>query len=887
MRMISDVRGAIAHVKSCLDIATVVGDELGVPSKTGQDTMWCCPFHGEKTPSFSAYGPMQIYHCFGCGKSGDAVGFITNYKGMTTMEAVRHLVGKYSIDISEYERPATPEELRRSKLEAIYQAIAEHCAKAIYKNQSLLDAYKVETGFDDDTIIDYGVGYSNNHDSIINVAYGLGATEADVKDLELYSNLMWDNSLVYPIRTTSGQVVRFHNKPLTPPPSFGGKYVGTSTNNPLFSNGVLFGAHLINKTNRNRVNIFEGQKAAMAGRGVALLGSSIHAEQIELLKTIGTKIAVFLFDGDTAGKNAADKVFLEQERFSGLVPLIGKMYDGMQPDDLVRALGFDALAGVANTAVTPLENYIESRATEATELSQKTELLFSVSHPLSKMSDANLELAAAYLAGKLGISAESVVRHVAELKTNSAGLSNPDAEHSILKAVLDVPRYWSTVKQSVYSIDYLTVDQYRPIFTAIAAVHEKSAKLGINSDDISLQSIIDQLGSKSTDIVAIVNREAAYTLNESIFKVVDLYKRRAGIDQGRELGLKLRDSSKTTVQILSEHRKKLVSTLDYKKDSDSSPDTLAAALERELQARSLITSSIIGHDFSKIIDVDGKQISCLDGLCLALSGLQKQHQVIISAQSGVGKSILGVQMATALAVSPKPADQIPVLWIPLEMNKIEISMRIISLLTGVNNTLVQTGKFSTAQASRVKAATQKIASSQLYIHRPSNPNVEELFAVIDEHKFKYGIEAVFLDYIQMTMAGPNDRGAKREEVIGRASKMMKFQVAEDMGVASVCIAQQNRSNYEEGETGNIQGVGGSYQISQDADDFMIIANKTSEQMTNENGLKGNRKVFLDKRRGGQSDIIIDLNLDDTKDVSLRFTECISIEKMIGMNGNKQ
>lgn len=882
--MISDVRGAIAHVKSSLDIAKVVGDELGAPTKTGQDTMWCCPFHGEKTPSFSAYGPMQIYHCFGCGKSGDVVGFISNYKGMSTMEAVRHLVSKYAIDIADFERPASPEELRRHKLESIYQAIATHCSNAIYKNQSLIDSYKAETGFDDDTIIDYGVGYSNNHDSIINVAYGLGATEADVTDLELYSRLMWDNSLVYPIRTTSGQVVRFHNKPLSPPGDFGGKYVGNNTKNPLFANGVLFGAHLLNKANRSRIAVFEGQKAAMAGRGVALLGSSVHNEQIELLRNIGVQTAVFMFDGDTAGRGAADKIFLEQERFTGLVPLVGKIPDSMQPDDLVRTFGKEALDSVANSAVTPLENYIESRANPSTELAQKTELLHSISHPLSKMSDANLELAAVYLSSKLGVSSESVIRHVSELKTNSAGLSNADAEHSIFKAVLTVPRYWSTVKQSVYGIEYLTVEQYRPIYTAIAAVHDKSAKLGINADDISLQSIIDQLGGQSTDVVAIVNREAAYSLNESIFKVVDLYKRRAGIDQGRELGLKLRDGSKTTVQILSEHRKKLVSTLDYKKDTDSSPDTLAAAVEKELQARSLITSSIIGHDFSKITDVDGRQISCLDGLCLALSGLQKQHQVIISAQSGVGKSILGVQMATALAVSPKPADQVPVLWIPLEMNKIEISMRIISLLTGVNNTLVQTGKFSSADALRVKAATQKIASSQLYIHRPSNPNVEELFAVIDEHKFKYGVEAVFLDYIQMTMAGPNDRGAKREEVIGRASKMMKFQVAEDMGVVSVCIAQQNRSNYEEGDTGNIQGVGGSYQISQDADDFMIIANKTNEQMANENGLKGNRKIFLDKRRGGQSDVIIDLNLDDTKDVSLRFTECISIEKMTGLQG---
>lgn len=881
MQILNDVRGAIAHIKSSLDITTVIADELGSPSSVGRDTMWCCPFHNEKTPSFSAYGPMQIYHCFGCGVSGDIINFMTSYKSWSTIEAIRSLANKYNISLKDFERPATPEEIRKSRLEKIYNLVADHCSKAIYTNKSILEAYKHETGFSDDQIIDYCVGYSNSHTDIVNLAFQNGATNSDIQDLELDNRRLWDNVLVYPVKHINGQVLRFHNKPLTQS-EYGGKYIGNDAKNPMFSHGALFGLHLINKDNKSRIRVFEGQKAAIAGRGVALLGSSIHADQIELLKSIGAKTIVFMFDGDKAGRNASSKIFLEQKRFDGLLPLIGEIADDNQPDDLTKAFGSSVLDVVDEQAVTPLEFYVNHYHISSDTNAQKSELLHTIEGPLSELSDANLELAARFLSKKLDISAESIVRHISQVKTNSSGLANTDAEHGILKFAIVAPRNWSTIKQSIYNADYFTTDIYKPIFNAIATVHERSLKLGIKSDDISVQSIIDQLGGKSTEIANVVSREAAYSLNESIYKVVDLYKRRAGIEQGRDLGLKLKDTSKTTVQILSEHRKKLVSTLDYKKDADSSPDTLASALEKELQARSLIQSSIIGFDFSKLIDVDDKVHHCLDGLCIALSGIQKQHQIIISAQSGVGKSLLGLQIATALAISPKPADQVPVLWIPLEMNKIEISMRIISMLTGINNTKVQSGKFTHEEALKVKKATEKIAGSQFYIHRPSNPNRDELFAVIDEHKFKYGIETVILDYIQMTMAGPNDRNAKREEVIGMTSKMMKFQVAEDMGVASICISQQNRTNYEAGDTGDIQSVGGSYQVSQDADDFMIISTKTDEQMANENGLLGNRKIFLDKRRGGQSDVIIDVNLDDTRDVSLRLTECMSLDKMAGL-----
>lgn len=884
-KILSDVKLAISSIKSQLDITKVISDELGQPKNSGDNNFFLCPFHSENTPSFSAHKAMQIYHCFGCGLSGDVISFISRYHGLGTVESIKLLADKYSIDLDKYYREPTPEEQKRYRQLSIYAAVAEYCSNRLFKSIDVLNTYKNETGFSNEQIIDYCVGYSDSVDSIINVAYASGATESDARELELYNSLMWNNAMVYPIKTRSGETIRFHNKPLSPPETFTGKYVGNSISNPLFTNGALFGAHLMTREKLSRLRLFEGQKAAIAGGGLAILGSSIKKEQIETIKSWGVRAVVFTFDGDTAGINASNNLFLDQEKFGDLIVAVSRLPEGHQPDDIVRMFGQEMLDSIINKAVSPIEYYLDNKANgkDFGDILTKTEIVSDVIVPLSKLSDVSIDIASSYLSSKLDISKDSIISRITEIRINSAGLTNKEAESSILKLVIDEPRLWSSVKQSVYGPEYFTNESHKKIFSAIANAHAKLVKVGLKPDSLSRKSVSDELGPTGELILdELLSRSPSYKLDEALFIVVDLYKRRSGIEQSKELSFKLRDTSKTTVQILSEHRKKLVSTLDYKKDTDSTPTSLVSLVEKELQQRSLTDSKIIGYDFSAIIDVDGVRHSCLEGLNLSMSGIQKQHQIVIAAQSGVGKSLMGLQMATAISVCPQPSDQIPVLWIPLEMNKIEITMRMLSMLTGINNTKIQLGKFSKEENLKIRLANKMIAASQFYIHRPSNPNVEEIFAVIDEHVFKYGVKVVFLDYLQMVLAGPVDRGAKREEIIGRASKMMKFQVAEDLGIASVCIAQLNRSHYQEGGIGSIQEIGGSYQISQDADDFFIISAKTESQVSSGYGLQGNRRVFMDKRRGGQSDIIIDMNLDDTRDVSLRFTECIPVQKLAGL-----
>jgi DNA primase catalytic core len=891
----SNIKAARNEARKKLDILQVVTEHLGeAPSTSGQDKFWCCPFHGEKSPSFSVHPGMQIFKCFGCGVGGDVISFYKRMHGLTTQEALASLSEKYSIDLSQYERPPSEEEILRAYYISIMNTAAQVLSRNMFDNVAILEWYISDTGFDKETVAAYDIGYSESPDKLVAAIFDKipQISHNDIEKLELSNKLMWTNSLVYPIKDLHGDVLRFYTKPLTPPSNFGGKYVGTSVSHPLFTNKLLFGLSNIKNELMNpnyQVRILEGQKAAIAARGVALTGTSIHDEQIALLKEIGVKTVNFCFDGDSAGRTASLKLLEKLNKLDGINVLVTKMPDGLQADQLVKAMGMHALDSLFQSAVSPIEYFVSERIPDSNiDIKSKYAILNELTDFFKSTSDFHIAVTTEYLSKAFGIDKDSLKFHIAELRSDESGLINRDVEHALLRGIILEPSRWSTVKQFVTDDKVFTTYHYQNLFNAIRFAHERMFTNGMHPEQMTVQSIRDEINLRfshvhglHTTLDNILSTEPKYTFDDALHRSVDLYKRRMGIEQARLFMSQLKDLNKQTTALVSDFRRTLISTIEVSNHGIGTPDRLVEEIEAELHERSLKSGAIIGYDFSNLRDVNGAIIPVQLGLCLALSGLQKGHQVVISANSGVGKSLMGLQMATAISICPNKQDQVPSLWIPLEMNRKELLMRIISLLTGIDNNKVQNANFTKEEALQVRAANDMIQAGSLYIQKPRTGNIYEIFSIIDEFRHKFGIRAVFLDYIQMVLAGPNERGMSREEVIGNASKIMKNAVAEELDMVSVCIAQQNRSNYVAGEVGSIENIGGSYQIAQDADDMIIIAAKTPEQIQ-ENPNRGNRKVFIDKRRGGVSDIMIDAYLDDSKTRNLRFIECIKVEELMGL-----
>lgn len=894
IKYITDIKGARSKVRKELDIVKVIADDLGPsPKSSGHDVFWCCPFHSESSPSFGVHTQLQIYKCFGCRVGGDVVAWAQNFNGLSAPEAIYLLSVKYQVDISNFERPPTEEEIVKSRYQDICEAAAKFCCQQLFHNKALLDWYKSDGGFTIDQIADYEVGWSHSSDALIKHLFTNipQLTQDDVDRLEFTNKLMWNNSLVYPVKDQSGKTARFYNKPLSPPPDFGGKYVGTSGRHPLFTHKLLFGFHLIRRNlrdNKYSVRVVEGQKAAMAAGAVAMLGSSLHEEQIKLLQEHQVREAIIAFDGDAAGRAASVRLLDDVSLMDNINVLLAKMPDDTQPDDLVKSQGKAALDKIFADAVLPIQYYLDTKRDSTGQIPVKNRfsLVQELKGYLSSIPELHLDLTADYLSHELNITVAAIKEFAADLKLTESKLMNKESELAVLRHVLLNPKSWSTVRQAVVEPKVFTTGAYQYVFGALESSHKKARALA-GAESVTVQSVRDEMSlmfSQFKELPAVIDTilttEPKYEFIDSLNRTVDLYRRRVGIEQSRVFMAMMHNLGQTTGEAVSKFRRELVSSLSIKKDDVSTPVLLAEAVQAEIKNRMANKAKIVGYDFSTLIDIDGQKIPCLTNLTMALSGLQKQHQVVISANSGVGKSLLGLQILVALSVCPPPAEQIPSLWMPLEMNEMELTMRIISMLTGIDNNKVQQGDFTDVEYKRYLKAMDMIANSQLYMKKPETGTGDEIFSIVDEFKFKYGIEVAALDYIQLISSGASDKGLSREEVIGRASKIMKNQVAEKMKVASLTIAQLNRTDFKAGEARRQENIGGSYQISQDADDLMTLTEKTEQQLQDEKGMFGNRKVFLDKRRGGASDISVSYELDDGKNMArgrtLRCIECMNV-----------
>jgi len=340
--------------------------------------------------------------------------------------------------------------------------------------------------------------------------------------------------------------------------------------------------------------------------------------------------------------------------------------------------------------------------------------------------------------------------------------------------------------------------------------------------------------------------------------VLDLWRRRTAASQAAELATLVRDLNKPLPEIIEYHRKVLVSTLSSSKPQARTPKELEAELMSTIMERHARGGDIIvGHNFG----------SAMPYLNMVLGGIQSGHMSVIAGPTGAGKSLLALNIAKAIAIDKN----IPTLWIAQEMSSVETSMRNASLISGLNNTRVQAGAVGKdpKDFALLRDAALKLGSSAFHCAKPRDGTIDEILSIVDEFRFRFGIQVVIWDYIQLVQPSKEQYGMNREQVIGAASKVVKNRFTEDMGLAAIVIAQQNRDKMSKG----VEKVGGSYQISQDSDDFVEIIKKEKKEIEEDGANMGNRYIRVSKRRGGVSDFGISAFVDDeTGTSSLRIIE---------------
>lgn len=344
----------IDDLLSRVDIVEVIDARVPL-KKAGREYEACCPFHGEKTPSFKVSPTKQFYHCFGCGAHGTAVGFLMEYDHLEFVEAIEELAKQAGVPVPyEQGQRASPQQ-RQARLDQ-YELMSQ-CDR-YYRQQlrqhpqaSVAVDYLKGRGLSGEIAARYGLGYAPPGNNLLR---GFGGNAA--QDLVSLGMLIRkDNGetydrfrqrVMFPIRDSRGRVIGFGGRVINPDDA--PKYLN-SPETPLFHKGrELYGLYEVRQAVRHiqRLLVVEGYMdvIALAQQGidyaVATLGTATTAEHVQKLFRLGNEV-VFCFDGDRAGREAAWRA-LE----SALPVLSGTqgvrfmfLPEGEDPDTLVRKIG--------------------------------------------------------------------------------------------------------------------------------------------------------------------------------------------------------------------------------------------------------------------------------------------------------------------------------------------------------------------------------------------------------------------------------------------------------------------------------------------------------------------------------------------------------------------
>ena len=342
----------VNRILDSAQIVDVIGDFVTL-KKRGANHIACCPFHNEKTPSFSVSASKGIYKCFGCGKSGTAVGFVMEHENMSYTEALKYLAKKYHIEVVEKEE--TAEEIAQKQKHESLMLVSEFAGKffqeslATVEGQNIAYQYFRSRGLEDNTIAKYGLGWAPlSRKALSEAARAAGYKEEFL--IETGLSMKYDDGrlvdrfydrVMFPIHSVSGRVIAFGGRTLRTDKTVA-KYVNSPETEIYVKSRSLYGIYFAKNeiSRKDKCILVEGYLDVLSMHQlgitnvVASSGTSLTVEQIRLIRKFTSNVTI-IYDGDGAGIKAALRgigLVLKE----GLNVKVVLLPDGQDPDDFAR-----------------------------------------------------------------------------------------------------------------------------------------------------------------------------------------------------------------------------------------------------------------------------------------------------------------------------------------------------------------------------------------------------------------------------------------------------------------------------------------------------------------------------------------------------------------------
>lgn len=343
--------------------------------KKGRKYWGCCPFHSEKTPSFSVSEDEGLFYCFGCKESGDVISFVMKYESCDFYEAVKILAKNAGMEVPEFsgEKEVIKQKKNKERLIRLLDIARLHYQQNLLLPQAKpAQEYIKMRQFNRKTLEDFKLGYSLNFKEIIDYLKSQGFSLQEMKQAGIvqekngYFYDVFAGRLMFPIFNSFGECVGFSARVLGQADF--AKYINTAET-LLFKKGrVVYGIDLVKKLKQqgklDKIIIVEGQIDVIAmhkagfNNTVACMGTALTKENAHELKKLSNNV-VLMFDGDTAGQKATYRSLdiLRDEGFSVKVALMPEKLD---PDEILKTQGIQKVSEIVGNALDPMDYLIES-----------------------------------------------------------------------------------------------------------------------------------------------------------------------------------------------------------------------------------------------------------------------------------------------------------------------------------------------------------------------------------------------------------------------------------------------------------------------------------------------------------------------------------------------